>query len=429
LIFIHQPVSEARMLVVSRRIKTAGLALALLALASCSSRISGALTPVNVAAPGASRIDLLVATTRQQNTEKPNEMFTGERGDRLSFADVTISIPPAEARTIGEVQWPSSIPGNPSKDFVATSAKIIPVEEAQRTFHRRLLGTKGRAIIFVHGFNSSFDDAVFRFAQIMHDSKAPGVPVLFTWPSRGELLAYAYDRESANYSRDGLGVVLAKLSRDPNVREIGILSHSMGNWVTMEALRDMSFRDGRVHPKITDVMLAAPDLDTDVFRRQMAALGEKHPRMTLFVSKDDKALEVSSRIWGGRPRLGSIDPAKEPFRTGLQRSGIAVVDLTQLKSGDNLAHGKFAESPEVVRFIGTRLSQGQVINDNRRSLSQNIVEGATNLTTFVGGTAARVVTSPLTIVEGGKVSIIDSNQEPAQERLAEPELRKNTRRQ
>jgi esterase/lipase superfamily enzyme len=429
LIFLSQPVSETRMIVSLRRVKTAGFLLALLALASCSSRVSGALTPVDIAAAGASRVDLLVATTRQQNTEKPNDMFTGERGDRLSFADIAISIPPSEARTIGEVQWPSRIPGDPTKEFVATRAKVISVEETQRLFHQRLLASKGRAIIFVHGYNSNFDDAVFRFAQIMHDSKAPGVPVLFTWPSRGELLAYAYDRESTNFSRDGLGVVLATLSKDPNVREIGILAHSMGNWVTMEALRDMSFRNGRVHPKITDVMLAAPDLDTDVFRRQMAALGEKHPRMTLFVSKDDRALEVSSRLWGGQPRLGSIDPAKEPFRTGLQRSGIAVVDLTQLKSGDSLAHGKFAESPEVVRFIGTRLSQGQVINENKRSLSQNIVEGATNLTTFVGGTAARVVTSPLTIVEGGKVSIIDGDKEPAQERLAEPELRKKTRRQ
>jgi esterase/lipase superfamily enzyme len=410
-----------------RTIQTLSFGFALLTLASCSSRVSGALTPVSASAPGTTRIDLLVATTRQQNTEKPVEMFTGERGERLSFADIAVSIPPAEDRTVGEVQWPSRIPGDPSKEFVVRSATIISVQQIQRTFHQRLVGAKGRAIIFVHGYNSSFDDAVFRFAQIMYDSKAPGVPVLFTWPSRGELLAYAYDRESANFSRDCLGIVLATLAKDPNVREIGILAHSMGNWVTMEAQRDMSFRDGRVHSKITDVMLAAPDLDTDVFRRQMAALGPQHPRMTLFVSKDDKALEVSSRLWGGQPRLGSIDPEKEPFRTGLQKSGIAVVDLTQLKSGDRLAHGKFAESPEVVRFIGTRLSQGQVINDNKRSLSQSLVEGTTNLTTFVGGTAARVITAPLTIVEGGKTRVIEGISETEQLRLAEPEL--ETKRQ
>jgi esterase/lipase superfamily enzyme len=406
----------------ARNTLVVGLTIALSALAACSSRVSGALTPVTAVASGAAKIDILVATTRQVNTEKPIDMFTGERGDSLSFADISISIPPSEARTVGEVQWPSRIPGDPSKEFVARSANIISVEQIQSRFHQRLLHSGGKAIIFVHGYNSNFEDAVFRFAQIMHDSKAPGVPVLFTWPSRGELLAYAYDRESANYSRDGLGVVLSTLAKDPNVKEIGILAHSMGNWVAMEALRDMSFRNGRVHPKIKNVMLAAPDLDTDVFRRQMAALGPAHPRMTLFVSKDDKALEVSSRLWGGQARLGSIDPQKEPYRTGLQKSGIAVVDLTQLKSGDSLAHGKFAESPEVVRFIGTRLSQGQVINDNKRSLSQTLVEGTTGITSFVGGTAARVITAPLTIVEGGKVQPLNIEPAQQQDRLAEPDL-------
>jgi esterase/lipase superfamily enzyme len=394
-----------------------------LALTSCSSRVPGALTPVAISAAGATRIDMLVATTRRQNLEKPFELFSGERGEKLSFADIAVSVPPDASRTIGEVQWPSRIPGDPAKEFVAQRADIISVQQVKQTFSQRLVGAKGRAIIFVHGYNSNFEDAVFRFAQIMHDSKAPGVPVLFTWPSRGELLAYAYDRESANYSRDGLGIVLSTLAKDPHVTEIGILAHSMGNWVTMEALRDMSFREGRVHPKIANVMLAAPDLDTDVFRRQMAALGPSHPNMTLFVSKDDKALEVSGRLWGGQPRLGSIDPHQEPYHSGLKKSGISVVDLTELKAGDRLAHGKFAESPEVVRFIGNRLAQGQAINDSKRSLSESLVETTTNVGSLVGGTAARVITAPITIIEGRQ------GRNPGEpERLAEPELETRRKR-
>jgi esterase/lipase superfamily enzyme len=65
---------------------------------------------------------------------------------------------------------------------------------------------RSKVLVFVHGFNNRFDDAVYRFAQIVHDSKAQVIPVLFTWPSLGEtrLRAYTYDRESANYSRDAL---------------------------------------------------------------------------------------------------------------------------------------------------------------------------------------------------------------------------------
>ena len=77
-------------------------------------------------------------------------------------------------------------------------------------------------LIFVHGFNNRFDDAVYRFAQIVHDSKAEAVPVLFTWPSRGDvrLRSYTYDRESANYSRDALEELIDQLAADPHVKEI-----------------------------------------------------------------------------------------------------------------------------------------------------------------------------------------------------------------
>ena len=61
---------------------------------------------------------------------------------------------------------------------------------------------RSKVLVFVHRFNNRFDDAVYRFAQIVHDLKAPVIPVLFTWPSRGEvrLRSYTYHRESANFS-------------------------------------------------------------------------------------------------------------------------------------------------------------------------------------------------------------------------------------
>ena len=153
----------------------------------------------------------------------------------------------------------------------------------------------------MHGFNNRFDDAVYRFAQIVHDSKAEGIPVLFTWPSRGELRlnAYAYDRESANYSRDALEGLLDTLAANPDVKEINILAHSMGNWVALEALRGKAIRGGKIGSKIRNVFLVAPDVDVDVFRTQIRRMGADRPRFALFVSQDDKALSVSQFIWGG----------------------------------------------------------------------------------------------------------------------------------
>jgi esterase/lipase superfamily enzyme len=117
----------------------------------------------------------------------------------------------------------------------------------------------------VHGFNNHFEDAVFRFAQFVHDSGAEEVvPILFTCPSRGSLFAYGYDHESASYSRDALEEGLRVLAKNPEVREITVVAHSMGNWVTLAALRQMAIRNGKVAEKIRNVILAAPDVDVNV---------------------------------------------------------------------------------------------------------------------------------------------------------------------
>jgi esterase/lipase superfamily enzyme len=76
--------------------------------------------------------------------------------------------------------------------------------------------------------------------------------------------------------------------REPEVKDITVMAHSMGSWLTVEALRQMAIRDGRVNAKITDVILASPDLDVDVFSKQFLAMGKPHPRFTLFTSRDDK---------------------------------------------------------------------------------------------------------------------------------------------
>ena len=373
----------------------------LLGLAGCGGTPDGVLIPVAGVPLAVNRVDLLVATTRSSDGATEGQMFTGERGKGLSFADISVSIPPAGARQIGEVQWPDRTPGDPAKDFVTLKADHIDLKEAQRRFHQRVAASpKRRVLVFVHGYNTRFEDAVYRFAQIVHDSDAKMTPLLFTWPSRGKLLAYTYDRESANYSRDALEAVLQGLAKDPAVGEIAILAHSMGNLVTLEALRQMAIRDKTLPRKISNVMLAAPDVDVDGFRRQIASIEASgyYPPFTLFVSQDDNALAVSSRIWGGTPRLGSIDPEQEPYKTKLAEAHLKVIDLTKVK-GDRLGHGKFAESPEVVQMIGRRLADGQTLGDGKAGLGDKLTGLTMSAAGVVGSAAGMVVSAPLAIVD------------------------------
>jgi esterase/lipase superfamily enzyme len=379
----------------------ASLAMLAIGLAACAGRPSGNLVAVSASASGANVVDVLVATTRAEDLSPPGIMFSGERGGSLAFADIAVSIPPDSARKVGDVQWPSAIPGDPAHDFVTLRADRLDLAQAIATFDRRLRAEPNRhVLLFVHGYNTRFEEAVYRFAQIAHDSGAPVVPVLFTWPSRGKLFDYVYDRESATYSRDGLEQVLQAMAKDPNVGSISILAHSMGNFVAVEALRQMAIRNRGLTPKIKDIMLAAPDIDVDVFRREIAEIeaSDKTPPVTLFVSQDDHALALSRRLAGDEPRLGAIDPKAEPYRTMLENARVNVVDLTKVDSDDPLNHGKFSQS-DVVKAIGARLAAGQTLTDSRRTLGERLGGIAQGAAQTVGDAAALAVSAPAAIVD------------------------------
>jgi esterase/lipase superfamily enzyme len=377
------------------------LLIAALALAGCAGRSNGDLVAIASDAPGTSKVEMLVATTREATIEPPGAMFNGERARGLAFANIVVSIPPDSRRKIGEIQWPSSPPGDPTRDFVTLRADRIDLKQATTRFDQQLTESGRRhVLVFVHGYNTRFDEAVYRFAQIVHDSDAPVVPVLFTWPSRGRLLDYVYDRDSATYSRDALEAVLAGVAKDPKVASISILAHSMGNFLAVESLRQMAIRKGTISPKIRDIMLASPDIDVDVFRRQIAEIEktDKTPPVTLFVSQDDRALGVSRLLAGNEPRLGAIDPTVEPYHSILEEAHIHVVDLTKVGSDDGMNHSKFAES-EVVKAIGARLAAGQTLASARASLGEQVGAVALGVTTTVGKAATLAVSAPLAVVD------------------------------
>lgn len=201
-----------------RAVRSAVISLPLL-LAACGGRPEGVLIPTPVDnVPGTSRVEMMVATTRAQDPVDKGVLFSGERGGGLSFVDIVVSIPPDANRRVGEVQWPKRMPPDPVHDFTTVSVSFVDEVQAKAAIRRIVDETEGRrALLFIHGFNNRFEDAVYRFAQFVHDAGAPMVPVLFTWPSRARLFSYNYDRESTAYSRDGLETTARALASAPRV--------------------------------------------------------------------------------------------------------------------------------------------------------------------------------------------------------------------
>lgn len=147
-------------------------------------------------------------------------------------------------------------------------------------------------------------------------------------------------------------------------------------------------RKGSIPTKVDNVVLASPDIDVDVFRRQMIEMGAKRPHFTIFTSTSDKALEVSRWLSGGVNRVGGADPA--PYADAIKQLGITVIDTSASNSNDALGHNAFADSPEIIALLGRRLS-GQSLQSDPADLAsrvQAIAAGSVNL----AGSATRMAT-------------------------------------
>jgi len=363
----------------------AGVAAALV-VAGCASAPRGMLQPVAPAA-GTDSVNMLAATTRAPSDEA-GVLFSGDRGPGVSFSNIVVSIP--RDREVGTIQLPRSIPGNAATDFVVTAERPVAKADLAKWF-AQAGGRKRRVFVFVHGFNTPFDRAVFRFAQLTHDADAMAAPVLFSWPSRGRLLDYKRDFDNASYSRSDLAYLLKTVANGSAVSEVVILAHSMGSWLAMEAVKQIALEQGGVPRKISNIILASPDLDVGVFRRQVEDMGPRRPQITLFVSQNDRALQLSQFLSQGSARLGAIDLSQDEYRRQLASlNGITVLDLSAIRAGDRINHDLFAASPDAVRLIGDRLIQGQVITDTDVSVSAMAVE-------TIGSAAGLVVSAPILV--------------------------------
>lgn len=367
-------------------------------LSACAGPPEGVLSPIAQKAPDATEVSIMVATTRAPS-DNPGLLYSGERGDTIDFNELVVSIPPETSRKAGEVQWPKKLPADPSREFATLSANQFTTLQQVKAWYERNKSPSGRLLIFVHGFNTRYESAVYRFAQIAHDSKTDATPIMFTWPSRGSVFDYGYDKESTNYSRSALEALLTGAATEPAIKDITILAHSMGTWLTMESLRQMAIRNDGVPSKIGNVILASPDLDVDVFRQQLADMGPKRPKFTVFVSKDDRALTLSRRISGNVDRLGQIDISNPAYRDEFERGGITILDLSALQVGDRLNHSKFADSPEVVKLLGQRLIDGQEVTDQDIGLGAELGATAMSVSNTVGSAAGMAISAPIAILD------------------------------
>lgn len=365
-------------------------------LAGCAGQPSheliGATTVTVPASALAGSHQIFVATTRAESKDT-RQVFSGERSERVAYAKVDMTVP--AVHKIGQIERAKRGGAvDPGKYFTATSVSGYRDDAAfSKALRADIAKRGGRALIFIHGYNTQFDDAVYRITQIAHDASYKGTPVLFTWASAGRTVDYVYDNNSASAARDALEETL-RLVANSGAKRVDIVAHSMGNWVTMEALRQLAITNDRdLDGKLGDVVLASPDIDVDVFKSQMRRYGKPDRPFVVFASANDRALQISGLIAGRRPRLGDYAKSQE-----IADLGIVVADISAIKVEDRLNHTKFADNPILVQMLGERLNSDGTATPAGDEITQRVNNLAQGLGQTFASAAEVIITTPINVV-------------------------------
>lgn len=319
------------------------------------------LAAIGQTVPGARTVAVYVATTRARDVPHQN-VFRAGRTDKVNFAEFQISVPPTHQP--GTIEWPVGAP-DPATTFATVQQSALNGPSFVRAVSRHTDASGARNVgVFVHGFNSNFQESLFRLAQMAADADVRGTPILFAWPSEARVTGYIADKEAATFSRDALANLLTELARQRPTGDITVIAHSMGGWLTVEALRQLRLNGKSAVLARLNVILAAPDIDVDVFRQQMAVIGTLKRPLTMLVSPDDKALSLAGTIAGSRPRVGALNVRDPKVEELALKSQIQIVDISTLKASDGFNHDRFVNVAALYpRLVASANTPGSGLRD------------------------------------------------------------------
>jgi esterase/lipase superfamily enzyme len=320
-------------------------------------------------------VPVFYGTDRGAKPDAKRLNYDFERARRLELGRAMVTVPKAHEVPTIERPWAYRIPltniviyqesEDPKKHFTMQEVKALSREEYLKLVHERLAASsrfKDHAVVFIHGFNTTFDFAVYRTAQMAYDLKFDGAPFMYSWPSKGQFgfQDYEYDRGSAEQADPYLKDFLNLVTTESGAKTVSVIAHSMGNLVLLPVLRDLK-NAAPEGVKISQIILAAPDVDRDRFVNLAAAVKGYAKGTTLYVASNDRALELSKRINGRVARAGD-----SPTGGPLILPDIDTIDVTATSTDFfALNHSGYAERTALINDIQLIIQTGERPPDNR----------------------------------------------------------------
>lgn len=291
--------------------------------------------------------------------------FGAARHDRTTRGRAEVFVP--EGHRFGEIGtqfWKKMLRFDLRDDTLrlqqsSTLSHEAWLAEIQQTMRdAEAAGEPSHALVFLHGFNVTFEEAAIRAAQIGMDLAVPGATSFFSWPSRGNVVDYPVDEASIEASEQAITDFLVDLSAHCGAQKVHIIAHSMGNRGLLRALQRIAANaQTRGQVKFGQIFLAAPDVDRDLFLNLAALYAEHGERTTLYSSDGDLPVHVSAKLHDAA-RAGYF----EPYTVAPGIDTIAVPDFDL----DLLGHAYFAQAESLLYHMRDLVLNGKAtVTGNR----------------------------------------------------------------
>lgn len=272
-------------------------------------------------------------------TDEKNEKV--ERSEQLNVGRSLVTVPDVHKQ--GEIERPAkwwkfwkSRKEDANQHIVIHSIELMKKDEWCTTLNDEQSKTKNEGMLFIHGYNCSFDDALYRTAQLKYDLKFEGLTFCFGWASRGQVASYPVDESTINWSVTHLEEFIELITKEIKISKLHIVAHSMGNRALIDVIQRWNEKQKKC---VHTVVLAAPDVDAGTMKNA-AAFFTGFKNVTLYSSEKDIAVNISNSVHH-YPRAGNSSPP-------LVLANTDTIDVSELKRPIfSLGHSYFAEAFKV----------------------------------------------------------------------------------
>jgi esterase/lipase superfamily enzyme len=270
--------------------------------------------------------------------------YYGRTDGELQYGSLDVTIP--QIHQLAELESPApwvdysfGVESAANKKKYVVLEKVMPLSKIEFTqaLDKQIKDAPSKDVmIFVHGFNNTFEDAARRTAQLAYDMDFDGTPIMYSWPSQGSLSAYAADENVTDDSALRMADFLQTVVAQSGAAHVHLIAHSMGSRVLLGALRTfLQAREPAARQQaFGQIVFTAPDVDRNYFTSIAESLRGSAARLTLYASESDYALRMS-QIVHDAPRAGSAGS------TIIRLHGLDTIDMSGVPA-DVLGHNYFA---------------------------------------------------------------------------------------